>query len=1149
MAAHMPVRGAKKGGGRTPGEEKDSLRSVQYAEVLDLICEGEVEGLVSYLKSVYLDKVPIENADGSMNFEGVQFAWTHGTQGQAALPGFKAVQSEIQVGVPVLQPTPIVRSITNAVVNQVRVTIGVPQLSETRGNGDIGGNSFEFAIDIQSNGGGYVERYRRTISGKTMSKYQLAIVLDLTGAAPWDIRVRRISPVSPGVNVINAFTWDSYTEIQTLALRYPNRVVHGLRVSAQQFARIPERAYDMMLARIQVPVNYDPITRVYSGAWNGTFKIAWTNNPAWIFYDLVTHPRYGLGEFIDAALVDKWALYTIGQYCDALVPNGRGGTEPRFTCNVVFQEREEAYKVLQDLAAVFRGVAFYGASAVQFAQDAPQTPRMIFTPANVSPEGFSYASTSATQRHSQVLVYWNNPADFFARVPELVTDDDLVAKLGIITLELNAIGITSRGQAARLGRWALYSEDRETDTIAFNTGEEGAGIGVGQVFEVQDPSEAGERLGGRISVATASAVTLDAPVTLNIGETYTLTIMLADAAAPLGYTTEVRSVTTGAGIHSTLTVAPAFSQAPPVEAMWMLQSNLVKSTLWRCLGVKEESAGYQVTGVSHDPSKYDFIENGLKLEARPVSRLSEAAVKPTNLQFAEVLYIDRSTYKSRLTVSWLPGPYATGQRYRLNWRYNLGAWNNLPEITDQTVDISGLEPGTIEVRLRSVNALGNESLPLDGSYALVGKLAPPQNMSGLVIGIAANGILATWNDPSALDPDWQASELSTSSIFAPAGQITYKRSTTHLLGWLPAGVNTIYGRHWDEERPSAAGASAQITIVPPAQVTLTRADVEANFLTAQWNDCKTSQPILRYEYRVGTTAQTYEQAAPYGSAGADSRSDVIRGKSAGLFRVWFVAFDLAGNPSTPTFVDVTFSLPTDFSLAQRFDGTFAGSGTNVTVNDGRVWFHLLNETDATHFSSRGWANDNDAIAAGAPVYFQPGATPANYYEEYDLLTVVSAITIRVTQVVNWLVGTGAVETDIAYKTLAGDPWTTVANVSSLIANNLRYIRITVRTIGAGTDDLAQLASLFTECSLKRLYEPFNLTLNAADTLGTPYVTTVGFNDIGGATANPLYPNPNGIVRLEPNIDDSGAIKRVLWFGFNAANARVSGAISGQITGV
>lgn len=1150
---HGLVRGAGgggKGGGRTPVEEKDNLRSVQHAEVLDLICEGEVEGLVNGLKSVYLDKVPIQNADGSLNFDGVQFAYTHGTQGQAALPGFKSVQNEVAVAVTVLQPTPVVRSITNAATNQVRVTIGIPQLSATNTeNGDVGGSSVEFAIDIQANGGGYLEKYRRTISGKTMSKYQLAVVLDLTGSAPWDIRVRRISPPAPGVHVTNAIGWDSYTEIQTLKLRYPNSVVHGLRVSAQQFSRIPERAYDMLLARVQVPSNYNPITRAYTGPWNGTFSIAWTNNPAWVFYDMVTHPRYGLGEFIDTALTNKWALYSIAQYCDELVPDGRGGMEPRFTCNVFIQEREEAYKVLQDLAAVFRGLSFYSANSIEVAQDAPQTPSMVFTNANVQDGTFNYADGSVTQQHSQCIVYWNNPGDFFKRVPELVTDDDLVERLGIVTLELNAIGVTSRGQAARLGRWALYSEARESETIAFVGGEECAGLRVGQVFQVHDADEAGERLGGRVSVATASAITLDAPVTLNMGETYTLTIMLPDASQALGYKTEERSVTTAAGVHSTIAVSPPFSEAPTTDAMWMLKSNLIEPTLWRCLGVKELDNGYEISGVAHDPGKYALIENGLKLEDRPVSRLSEQPAKPSLLQFQEVLYVDRSTYKSRLTVSWTPASYATGQRYRLSWRYNLGAWQTMPDVTDQTVDINNLEPGLVEVRVRAINSLGRESLPIDGSYTLLGKTAPPQNMLGLTLAIATNGVLATWNDPSDLDPDWQASELSTSATFAASGQITLKRSTTHLIGWMPAGTNTVYGRHWDEERPSATAASASILIQPPSAVTLVRADVEANFLTAQWSDCKTSQPILRYAYRLGTPAQPYSAAAPYGSAGADSRSDVIRGQSAGTFRVWFVAIDVAGNESTPTFVDVTFKLPTDFTLANRFNATFAGSGTNVTINDGRVFLLMPNEADGTHFSSRGWTNDSDAIAAGSPLYFQPSTTTASYQEEYDLGAVVATTTIAVTQTVAWLAGSGTIETDIAYKKLVGDPWKTVSNVATLIASDLRYIRITVRAIASGNDDVAQLTAMFTECGLRRLYEPFTLTINAADSLGTPYVTRVGFADIQGAVANPMYPNANGIVRLEPNIDDSGAVKRVLWFGFNSAGTRVSGDITGQINGV
>jgi predicted phage tail protein len=1150
-----PVEGRKGGGkgGRTPVEQTDNLRSVQYAQVLDLICEGEVEGLVNGLQSVYLDKVPVQNADLSYNFEGVTFASTKGTQGQAALPGFDTVQNEIAVGVQVLQATPIVRTITDTQVNRVRVTIGFPTMSyQNPENGDISGTSVEFAIDLQSNGGGYNQVYSATVSGKTTTRYLRAVVIDLTGSAPWDIRVRRVSPPAATSNIQNQTWWDSYTEIQAVKLRYPNSVVHGLRVSAQQFSRIPERAYDMALMRTLVPVNYNPITRAYTGVWNGTFKIAWHNNPAWAMYDMCTNERYGLGAYLDPLGLDKWQLYEIGQYCDELVPDGRGGMQPRFTCNVLFQTREEAYKVLQDLAALFRGAAFWHAGGISFTQDAPSDAAMLFTPDNVSPEGFVYASTSSSvTRHSVAIVYWNNPAEFFKRVPEVVVNDEMVAKIGIREIELNPIGVTSRGQANRIGRWALFSEDREAQTIAFKAGMEAEGVTVGQVFKVHDPHEVGERMGGRIKAATASAVTLDAPVTLVLGETYTLSCSFEDASELLGYRVEERSVTNSAGLHSTLNVSPAFSSAPQAQTIWMLASNAVLPTLWRLLTKREIKPGqYEITGVEHDPGKYALIEQGMVLETRPVSRLSERPQMPSNLQLSEVLYLDRSLYKSRLAVAWSPAALAAGQRYRVSYRFNEGSWVNLPDVSEQSIDINGLDPGVVDVRVRSINTvLGVESRALEASYTLLGKTAPPQQMQGLSLALASNGVLATWNDPSDVDPDWTGAELSTSPAFATAAQITRKKSTTHLLGWLPAGTNTVYGRVWDEERSSLTAASASINILAPAPVTLVRADVEANFLTAQWNDSKTSQPILRYSYKLGTTAQSYEDAAPYGSAGADSRSDVIRGQSAGTYRVWFVATDVAGNSSTPVFVDVTFTLPTDFTLADRFDATFAGSGTNVTINAGRVYLLMLDEQDGTHFSSRSWTNDSDAIAAGSARYFQPGTTTATYHEEYDLGADVDTTTIKITQTVSWLVGTGTIETDISYKLLAGDPWTVVSNVASLIASNLRYIRVTVRAIASGNDDLAQLTSMFTECSLRRVYEPFTLTLNAADTLGTPYVTSVGFSDIQGAVFGIPQPNPNGIARVEYNIDDSGPVKRVLWFGFNSAGTRVSGDISGQINGV
>ena len=586
------------------------------------------------------------------------------------------------------------------------------------------------------------------------------------------------------------------------------------------------------------------------------------------------------------------------------------------------------------------------------------------------------------------------------------------------------------------------------------------------------------------------------------------------------------------------------------ECVWIYDFKATPGLKARIVSIEPtpNESGARVTLVPEPDAFWPYVISGTYLPAVNNSLLDRALPVVSNLRVTEQLARQGVNYFSRIFLTFR----ATGtmQRAEVWGKHGDNALQRLgvvtrPEFELQERSLAGQE-WLFEVR--PFDALGRLGASVFQAYTVLGKTAAPQNMLGLSLAIATNGVLATWADPSDLDPDWQASELSTSPTFAGAGQITYKRSTTHLLGWLAHGTNTIYGRHWDEERPSAAGASAAIVIARPATVVLTRSDVEANTLSVRWGDAKTSQPILRYDFRVGTTAQAYDDAAPYGSAGADSRSDVIVSQSAGTRRVWFTAVDVAGNESIPSSIDVTFSLPTDFVLASRFDATFAGSGSNVTVNDGRVYLLMLDEQDGTHFSSRSWTNDSDAIAAGSPMYFQPGTTTASYSEEYDLLAIVATMTIKFTQQVTWLVGGGTVETDIAYKVNSGDPWTTVSNVSQVIAPSLRYVKVTVRAIASGNDDLAQLVSMFTECSLRRIYEPFTLMLNAGDAGGTPYVTTAGFTDIQSATAN--AEQGTGIVRGPYyTIDDSGPTKQVFWLAFDNTGARVGGQISGQIAGV
>ncbi|MGE3348211.1 MAG: host specificity protein J [Ramlibacter sp.] len=756
------IRGAKgKGGGRAPVEEQDSLRSTQYAEILDLVSEGEVQGLVNGLKSVYLDKVPIENPDGSRNFEGVEFAWTNGTQGQAALPGFPSIQNEVAVGLIVAPDTPVVRSITNGAVDTVRVTVGIPQLTfQNPENGDLVGTEVEFAIDVQSNGGGFVEKYKTKITGKTVSRYQRAVRLALSGPPPWDVRVRRVSPPASGSNQQNAIWFDSYTEIQSLKLRYPNSVVHGLRISAQQFSRVPQRAYDMLGIRVQVPVNYDPYGRYYYSTWNGTFKTSWTNNPAWILYDLITNARYGMGDYVDPAFHDKWKLYEIAQYCDELVPDGRGGQEPRFTCNLVLANRVEAFRALQDLAAVFRGMIFWAASAVQFSQDAPADAQMQFAPANVVDGVFTYSSTSLKQRHSVALVYWNNPADFYSRVPELSVDDELVSRIGLRELELSPLGVTSRGQAARIGRWALYSEQSESETVAFSTGLEGGGVRLGDVFQIADPSESGERIGGRVASGTASAVTLDAPVALEPGLTYLLTLMVPDPSGQGTYLTEQRAVTNAAGTASVINVSPPFSEAPPAQTIWTLASDALYPTTWRCISIRPNGKTYDVVGVAHNPEKYLAVEQGLVLERRPTSRLGAVSPAPTDLTFAETVYDDRGAYRSRLTIAWSPTRgNGSNQRFRVTWSWEHGPLESR-DTTDQTLDLDGLAPGLVEVTVRAVNAVGTLSPPLRGSFNILGRsTAAPFDVFNVSAATDGTRVLTFGYTTSPVPKDWRGAEV------------------------------------------------------------------------------------------------------------------------------------------------------------------------------------------------------------------------------------------------------------------------------------------------------------------------------------------------------------------------------------------------------
>lgn len=904
----MAVRGAKGGSdsARTPTEDKDSLRSTQIAEVVALISEGECQGLVNGLRSVYLDGVPVETTDGTPNFEDVSFDYRPGTPSQRAIEGLAAVQVDTAVALQIDHGSPIIRTISDPAYTGVRVTLSVSALAEQdQSTGDVHGSEFEFAIDVQSNGGGFVELARSIVRGKTMSRYTRSVRLALPGSAPWDIRVRRLSPDPTSNAVQNRFSWDAYTSIIDVKLRYPNSAHGRLRFNAQAFSRMPLLAFDWLGIRCKVPTNYNPVTRVYSGIWNGTFKVAWTNNPAWVMYELVTNARFGLGQYVPAALVNKWRLFSIGQYCDQQVPDGRGGQEPRFTCNLVLQTREEAYKVLQGLAGVFRGIVYWSGAAVDFSQDAPADAKPLFTPANVVDGAFSYSDVSERTKRSMCIVYWNDLAQMGRRVPEVVADEALMARYGLRELEMQPLGCTSRGMAARVGRWALYSEQLEGEVVSFAVGSDGVALEPGQVFKVADPNEAGERLGGRIRSATTSLIELDAPVVIRAGEIYTISVLQPDPAGVTSLRSEMRTVTTGAGTHQLLAVAPDFGAAPAAGTVYVIESTAVAATTWRALAI-EEVAGrnqYRVTGVAHNPSKYDHIELGLTLDQRPISRVRTDVPPPTALTLTQVTYMDGAQPRIRVTVAWRPPAGVGALRYRLSWRQNLGSWTTRPDADDQSVDIDALTPGAFDVTVRAVNVLGRTSIAVAGSLQIGGKTSAPSTPTGVAVVAGAGGWIVSAAEPP--DPDWTALEVRVGGANWDGAEVVAKaRSTTALMRWLSAGTHAIRLRHWALDRPSAE-AVAPLAIVAPTAPPVVSIATSVRNVDVRFGDCTTSQPLRHVLFRVGASGSTWETATDAGAAGGSQGSHTVTVPSDGQHRIWLRGVDVAGNVGAATSTLVT----------------------------------------------------------------------------------------------------------------------------------------------------------------------------------------------------------------------------------------------------
>lgn len=753
MRLKPPIIGAGGGGGgkggggssSTPVEAPDSLRSRAFARVIDLIGEGEIEGLATGdMRSIYLDQTPIMNDDGTFNFSGVTIATRNGTQGQTYIPGFPDIEAENGVAVQVTNAVPVVRTITSSVYSQARVTLSVPQLSSVDlSNGDTNGSSVEIAIDVQSSGGSYTQVIDDTITGKTTTKYQRSYLIQLTGSAPWNIRVRRLTADSTSDTLQNQTWWDSYTEIVEAKLSYPNSAHMALVIDSQQFSQIPTRGYDMKLLRIQIPSNYDPITRVYTGTWDGTFQIAWSDNAAWVFYDMLSVDRYGLGDFIDASQIDKWALYSIGQYCDELVDDGFGGLEPRFACNIYMQTQAEAFKVMQDMASIFRGMVFWASGLVTAVQDSPSDPMALYANANVIGGLFTYSGSSQKTRHSVALVSWNDPDNFYALTPEYVEDADAIARYGIVTTSVVAVGCTSRGQAHRVGKWLLYSEANETETVTFSAGLDGTVVVPGQIIYVQDADRAGSRLSGRVATATTTHVTLDKTFTPTLGVTYDFYVTLPDGSIGHGVV---------AGVSGNIVaLTAALSATPNPDAIWMVSSTSVALQQFRVINASDTGDGQiQISGLSYNPAKYAAIESGLILTSNPISTLNVPPDAPTSLTLIEGLYSTPQGVKVLVTIAWNQMDRAVS--YNLSWQRNNGPINIVNGIRAQIYEIEDALPGLYDITVYGVSVTGKLSSGSPLEMEVYGKTSPPVDVENFTLVNISNGVgQLTWKQAVDLD--------------------------------------------------------------------------------------------------------------------------------------------------------------------------------------------------------------------------------------------------------------------------------------------------------------------------------------------------------------------------------------------------------------
>lgn len=900
-------KGGKGGGGHKYHEDPNNLKSVSTAKVLDLISEGEIVGLVDGAKSIYLDDVPLQNADGSYNFTGVSVEMRNGLPDQQFLPGFSNVESFVQVGQEAKHNLPITKRINDDNLDAIIVTMEFPNLSrQNTDNGDMLQYSVQFRVRIRADEGVWQDSGVITVAGKCISSFQRSYYFKVPSSQDgiYDIQVMRVSPDDDSAAKHSMTNWYGYSRVIEAKLNYPNRAICGLTVRADQFgSNVPSRKYEIYGLIVQVPSNYDAWNHRYtSEIWDGTFKRSWTNNPAWIFYDLLTNGRYGLGRDIRPEYIDKYGLYMIGRYCDEMVSDGKGGKEPRFTFNGSITSRESAYSILNNLAGLFNSMIYYSGSVITLVQDSPKTPSRDFSPSNVVDGNFSYEGVAHSARHSVFQVTYSNPDDMYNSAIEVVESPEMIQNMGWKSSEITLVGCTSRGQARRRAIRDVYTEQHETETVTFSVGIENADLVPGDIIRISDPSYAGARYGGRIVDIdkTTNKVTLDAETDFTISNNWMFGFLLPD-------NTWIEIPVRAEGMTNTVFITQVLEVYPEIGTVWSAQCDNVEPRLFRVLSIKEDKPyQFTITALLHYDQKYDVIEKGAEFTDGAFTLIPSGQLKaPTNLTAQQYMHRVGNSVLVSINIAWNSGD-PRSVNYLIQYKRSDDAvWTELGYTSSETITLDNTDEDVYSIRVQALDALGRRSSFTTISYDAPGYNTIPSDVTGLTYRISsAIGVIWSWN----ISPDFDFSHFLVSVTnengTITTGEPTYRSAPYNFTGLMTASVKAVNLAGNESANP----ATGSVEILPPKKPTVISAELLDSGFNVKWTDCFEMFDTSAYRIRScrGTDVQlTQNTSMVYAKPAGWMKDDTLTVQCKDIFSNWGEESDVTPikwyAPKTPDF--------------------------------------------------------------------------------------------------------------------------------------------------------------------------------------------------------------------------------------------------------